>query len=82
MRNGAAGKTKLVLGKVEDLVPEPGLKVALHLGKGEVRVNTRGDGERGVVVEVEAKVKRGSQRWGGRQPGGTSPRGASHGGGQ
>ena len=35
--DGTPGHAQLVLGQLEDVVPEPGLEVALHLGQVEVR---------------------------------------------
>jgi len=61
--DGATRKAKLILGQVEDLIPQPRLQVALHLGKVEVWTNANGEGEPGVVEEVEAKVKEGARDW-------------------
>jgi len=47
----------VVLGKVEDVVPEPSLKMALHLGQVVVWASATLDELLGIVVEVDAKVE-------------------------
>ena len=47
-----------VLGKVEDVVPEPGLQVRLHLGQVEVGPVAIGDELLGVVEEVQAEIQK------------------------
>ena len=55
--DGTTGHANVVLGKVEDIVPESGLKVRFHLGKVEVRAEAAGNELLGVVVEVETEVE-------------------------
>jgi hypothetical protein len=47
----------VVLSKVEYVVPQPGLKVALHLGQVVVRAGATLDELLCVVVEVDTKVE-------------------------
>ena len=51
-----------VLGVGEDVVPEPRLQVALHLGQVEVRPAAALEQLRGVVEEVEAEVDQRADR--------------------
>lgn len=48
----------VVLGKVEDIVPQSSLKVALHLGQVEVRTSATLHELLRVVVEVDTKVEK------------------------
>ena len=48
---------QLALGHHEDVVPEPGLEVALELGQVEVRAGSLGHQGPGVVEQVEAEVE-------------------------
>ena len=47
----------VILGKVEDVVPQPGFEVALHLGQVVVWASATLDELLGIVVEVDAKVE-------------------------
>jgi hypothetical protein len=49
--------SNVVLSEVEDIVPQPGLKVALHLGQVVVRASATLDELLCVVVEVDAEVE-------------------------
>lgn len=55
--DGATGHANVVLGEIEDVVPETGLKVALHLGEVEVRAEAATLGLGGIVEKVQAKVE-------------------------
>ena len=55
--DGAARHADVVLGQVEDVVPEAGLEVALHLGEVKVRAVAAALQLDGIVEEVQAKVK-------------------------
>jgi hypothetical protein len=55
--DSTTGDTNPVLGNLEDVVPETGLEVRLHLGKVEVRTKALSNGLLSVVEEVETKVK-------------------------
>src|SRR5215203_4825417 len=55
--DGAPGYAELVLGQLEDVVPEPGLEVALHLGQVEVRPRAVVQQRPGVVEEVQAEIE-------------------------
>ena len=52
-----AGEAERSLGVDEDVVPEPRLEVALHLGEIEVRAAPAGDEFAGVVEEQEAPIE-------------------------
>ena len=58
--DGAAGHADVVLGEVEDVVPQAGLEVGLHLGEVEVRAEAAALGLKRVVEEVETKVEQGA----------------------
>jgi hypothetical protein len=55
--DGAALHADVVLGQIEDVVPQAGLEVRLHLGQVEVGPCAALDQLGGVVKEVEAKVE-------------------------
>ena len=55
--DGATGHADVVLGKVEDIVPETSLEMRLHLGEVEVGAEAALDGLEGVVEEVQTKVE-------------------------
>src|SRR5687767_4957362 len=55
--DGALWYSELVLGRLEDVVPEPGLEVALHLGQVEVRAGTIIQQRLRVVEEIQAEVE-------------------------
>ena len=55
--DGSAGDANVVLGQVEDIVPQTSLQVRFHLGQVEVRTEPAGHQLPGVVVEVQTKVK-------------------------
>ena len=55
--DGSAGNTNVVLGQVEDIVPQTSLQVRFHLGQVEVRTEPAGHQLPGVVVEVQTKVE-------------------------
>lgn len=55
--DGATGHANVVLGEVEDIIPETSLKMRLHLGEIEVRAVATGNELLGIVVEVETEVK-------------------------
>ena len=49
-----------VLCRHEDMIPKPGLQMALHLGKIELRTRALCQQSLGIVEEVDAKVKNGT----------------------
>lgn len=55
--DGTPGNTNVVLSKVEDIVPQTGLEVRLHLGQVKVRTVPTGNQLLGVVEEVETEVE-------------------------
>ena len=55
--DGSVRQANVRLREVEDVVPETGLLVVLHLGKIEVRSEATSDELLGVVEEVESKVE-------------------------
>lgn len=58
--DGSTGHANVVLGEVEDVVPEAGLEVGLHLGEVEVWADTDLDRFLGVVEEVESEIEEGT----------------------
>ena len=58
--DGAVGHADVGLGKVEDVVPETGLLVVLHLGQVKVRAVAAGDELLCVVEEVEREIEDGA----------------------
>lgn len=56
--DGAAGKANVVLGEVEGVIPQTGLKVRLHLGEVEVGAEAALDELLGVVEEVKTEVEK------------------------
>lgn len=55
--DGTTGNADVVLRQVEDVVPQAGLEVRLHLGEIEVGAGATGNELLGVVEEVQTKVK-------------------------
>lgn len=55
--DGSSGHADPVLRELEDVVPESGLKVGLHLGEVEVRASASSNGLLGVVEEVQTEIK-------------------------
>ena len=58
--DGSLRDVKEVLGSDKDVVPEPGLQMALHLGQVEVGPGALGQQRLGVVEEEDSKVEDGS----------------------
>lgn len=59
--DGAAGHADVVLGEVEDVVPQSSLEMRLHLGQVEVGSVATLDELKGVVEKVETKVEKGAR---------------------
>jgi hypothetical protein len=55
--DGPPGHANVVLSEVEDVIPESGLEVGLHLGEVEVRTVAASNQLLGVVEEVETKIE-------------------------
>lgn len=55
--DGPPGHADVVLSEVEDVIPESGLEVGLHLGEVEVRTVAASNQLLGVVEEVKTKVE-------------------------
>lgn len=55
--DGSSGHANVVLSKVEGVVPETSLEVALHLGEVEVRSESLLLGLEGIVEEVETEIE-------------------------
>lgn len=55
--DGSSGHADPVLRELENVVPQTGLEVRLHLGEVEVRAGASGNGLLGVVEEVETEIK-------------------------
>ena len=58
--DGPLGNAQHVLCSHKDMVPQPGLQVALHLGQIEVWARALCQQSLGIVEEVDAKVKNGT----------------------
>ena len=58
--DGAAGHADVVLGEVEDVVPQASFQVGLHLGQVEVRAEAAALGLKGVVEEVQTEIEEGA----------------------
>ena len=58
--DAALGQAQALLGMAEDVIPQPGLQVALQLGDVKVGAAAAGQQLLGVVEEVEAKVEEGA----------------------
>jgi nucleoside phosphorylase len=58
--DGSKGNPEVVLGKVEDIVPQASFTVVLHLREVEVRTATASEELFGIVEEVEGKVEDGA----------------------
>ena len=61
--DGASWDGDEILCKVEDVIPETGLQVRLHLWQVEVWASSTRDELLGVVEEVETEVEEGSRDW-------------------
>ena len=55
--DGSLGDTDVALGEGEDVAPETGFLVVLHLGEVEIRAETSLDELTSVVEEVESKIE-------------------------
>lgn len=55
--DGSSAHANVILGKVEDVVPQPGLKMRLHLGQVEVWAKSTLDELVCVVEKVQTKVE-------------------------
>jgi hypothetical protein len=55
--DSTTGHANVVLSKVEDIIPESGLEMTLHLGKIEVWASSSLDKLLGIVEEVQTKVE-------------------------
>src|SRR5260370_40044758 len=47
-----------ILSKVEDIIPKPRLKMALHLGQVKIRTATSGDEFFRIVKQIETKIEK------------------------
>lgn len=56
--DGSTPHTNVVLGQVEDVVPEPSLKMRLHLRQVEVWARSTLDKLMGVVEEVQSEIEK------------------------
>ena len=65
--NGAVRHPDVRLRKQENIVPEAGLEIVLHLGKIEVRAEAAGHELLGIVVKVQGKVEEGARNSGDEQ---------------
>mmetsp|Transcript_33577 Transcript_33577/g.54619 ORF Transcript_33577/g.54619 Transcript_33577/m.54619 type:complete len:340 (-) Transcript_33577:492-1511(-) len=59
----ARGHAQVALGSQEDVVPEPGLQVALQLGQVEVGARAARQQPERVVVQVQPKVEERARHW-------------------
>jgi hypothetical protein len=55
--DGSPGDANIVLGKVEDVVPQSRLQMGLHLGQIEVRPEPASHQLLGIVEEIETEIE-------------------------